>query len=50
MLDVVIGRLLNGGWLLEAKELADLFAHESADLTIALVSTPTINEIQTSIL
>jgi len=37
--DMVIGRLLNAGWIKQAKELATLFEHESPDLTIVLVST-----------
>ena len=37
MLDVALGRLVNVGWISQARELAMLFDHESTDLTIILV-------------
>ena len=36
--DQILGRLLNAGLLAQARELADIFNHNSADLTIVLVS------------
>ena len=36
--DQILGRLLNAGLLSQARELADIFNHNSVDLTIVLVS------------
>ena len=36
--DQILGRLLNAGLLSQARELADIFNHNSIDLTIVLVS------------
>lgn len=36
--DMMLGRLLNAGLLSQARSLAALFEHDSADLTIVLVS------------
>jgi hypothetical protein len=38
-----LGRLLNAGLLSQARELADIFNHNSADLTIVLVSRASKN-------
>ena len=39
--DQILGRLLNAGLLSQARELADIFNHNSADLAIVLVSMQT---------
>ena len=36
--DQILGHLLNAGLLSQARELADIFNHNSVDLTIVLVS------------
>lgn len=35
--DMMLGRLLNAGFVSQARELAALFEHDSPDLTIVLV-------------
>ena len=35
---MMLGRLLNAGFISQARELAALFEHDSPDLTIVLVS------------
>lgn len=36
--NMMVGRLLNAGFVTQARELASLFEHDSPDLTIVLVS------------
>lgn len=36
--EVMLGRLMNAGMLSQARELAALFEHDSADLILVLVS------------
>ena len=37
VLDILLGRLLNAGWVSQARELATSMQHNSPDLTIVLV-------------
>ena len=40
--NVMLGRLLNAGYISQARELAALFEHDSPDLTIVLVRFHTL--------